>query len=285
MTGGLRWFVCAGRGRRTPVPTRRRCGSSAASPARDTHAPTPPSDPRRRRSPLPAQTCRQLGSRMPGPHPLPARPPPALPAPPGARPFRSRGPRPRRPGAPRGRRRQRFLPVQVPGAEVSPGEMEAVGQGSAGGIPGRGQHRAAAQSRVLGPSLHSAAASPGRARNLSSRACVSARAAGRRRRRATSGSAGFKNARPAAPCPVGRKPGTGDTHARASRLQQGASKPAGGKELGGGACAPTAAGPTAGTVRRRGAGAREQGGFCTWARGPSRRCRRRLPGGLGGSVQ
>lgn len=58
-----------------------------------------------------------------------------------------------------------------------------------------------------------------------------------------------------------------------------------GKELGGGACAPTAAGPTAGTVRRRGAGAREQGGFCTWARGPSRRCRRRLPGGPGGSVQ
>ncbi|VCW67810.1 unnamed protein product, partial [Gulo gulo] len=70
-------------------------------------------------------------------------PAPALPAPRGARPSRSGGPSRRRPGAPRGRRRQRFLPVQVPGAEVSPGETEALGQGSAGRIPGRGQHRAA----------------------------------------------------------------------------------------------------------------------------------------------
>lgn len=104
---------------------------------------------------------------------------------------RSRNSRLRPPSAPWGRRRRQLLPVEVVGAETSSGDMEALGQSPACGIPGRDQRRATRQSPVLNPGLHSIASRPGQARNLSSGARVSARAEGRISSSATSGPSCF----------------------------------------------------------------------------------------------
>lgn len=234
-------------------------------------------------TPVPAPRTDLSPARLPGPHPLPARPPPALPAPPGARQSRSRGPSPRRPAAPRGRRRQRFLPVQVPGAEVSPGETRLWAR-----APQAASQEEASIGRQLSPASSAwvsilpppAQAEPGT--SLPGLAFPPGQRGGEDAERLPARQA--SNARPAAPCPVGRKPGTGDS-LRAPAGCPNALPNLRGKELGGGACAPKAARPTTGSVRRRGAGTREQGGFCTWARGPSRGCGPRLPGGPGWSVQ
>ena len=105
--------------------------------------------------------------RISGADPVPSGSPPPLAASPGARPCPRAQPSPRRPSAPGGGRRQQLLPVGVLGAETLPGEMESLGQGSARGIPGRGQGRAPGQWRVYSLGLHSATYGPGRLRNLS----------------------------------------------------------------------------------------------------------------------
>lgn len=214
------------------------CNAVARSPAprpprpTRTHWPWPPpsrrpalSPPGPRPSPtpalLPAQTGYQLRSRIPRPDPLPSRPLPPLTAPPGAGLSPSSNPSLRRPSAPGDRGRQQLLRVRVPDAEIISGDMEALGQGPACGIPGGGQHWAAGRPPVLSPGLHSAASRPGQPRNLSSSAGVSARAEGREGSRATSGSSSFK------PRSHGFSFPWGETHARASRIQQRRSDPAG----------------------------------------------------------
>lgn len=135
--------------------------------------------------PLPAP----LPDSRPRPSPFTA---PASPQPPPAAWLSPRSnPSLRRPSAPRDRRRQQLLRVRVPGAEIISGDMQALGQGPACGIPGRGQRRAAGRSRVLSPGLHSAASRTGQPRNLSSSTGVSARSGGREGSSATSGSSSF----------------------------------------------------------------------------------------------
>lgn len=236
VTGGLRWFVCAGRGRRTPVPTRRRCGSpevrvpgGAASPARDTHAPGPAlrppgPGPRPRRSPLPAQTCRQLGSRAHtlsphGPR-LPSRRPQERDSPAAAAPVPASPPHPGAGGAsgssqsksraPRSARVRQRLWARAPQAASQ--EEASIGR--------QLSPASSAPVSILPPP---AQAEPGT--SLPGLAFPPGQRGGEDAERLPARQA--SNARPAAPCPVGRKPGPGDTHARASRLSQRASKPAG----------------------------------------------------------
>jgi hypothetical protein len=116
----------------------------------------------------PTRDLARLAGPLPGQSPFPL--PRPLPAPQERACHRAPRPHPRRRGAPRSRRRQQLLPVHVLGADTSPGEKKALGQGPALCIPGGGQRRDAGQTHVLGPGLHSAASSPGQPRNLSRRA-------------------------------------------------------------------------------------------------------------------
>ena len=241
-------------------------------------------------TPVPAPRTDLSPARLPGPHPLPARPPPALPAPPGARQSRSRGDSP-------------AAAAPVPASPPHPGAGGASGSSQSKSraprsarvrrrlwarVPQAASQEEASIGRQLSPASSAwvsilpppAQAEPGT--SLPGLAFPPGQGGGEDAERLPARQA--SNARPAAPCPVGRKPGTGDS-LRAPAGCPNALPNLRGKELGGGACAPKAARPTTGSVRRRGAGTREQGGFCTWARGPSRGCGPRLPGGPGWSVQ